>query len=306
MGNPSVAVRRAGPGLALGLGVVAVSSAAILISFARAQGLPALTIAALRMVFASAVVVPVALLRRGTEIRALPVQSILLAAGSGIFLALHFGFWVSSLDSTSVMSSVVLVSTNPLFVGLASLLIFRERPRAGALVGIGIAVLGAAAVALSDAGQTGPGSLRGDILALLGAVSASGYLLLGRRLRPLMPLEVYIGIAYPTAAAALTCAVAVSGARLFGYPLSGYLWAALIALGPQLIGHSSYNWALKYVSATLVAVTLLGEPVGATLLAIPILDQVPTGWRVAGGLMILAGIFLSVRGETRTTQAKGK
>ena len=288
--------RAAGPGFALALGVAAVSSAAILITFARAQGIPALSIAALRMGIAAVVVAPVALFRCRAELRALSAKDWALSLASGALLALHFGFWTSSLDSTSVMSSVVFVSTNPLFVAVASAFLFHERLRPAGMAGIGIAIIGGAVVGFADAGQ-GAASARGDVLALLGALSASGYLLLGRQLRVRMSLPLYVGIVYVTAAAALFLVVGLTGLRLSAYPPSGYFWVLLLALGPQLLGHTSYNYALKYVSATLVTVTLLAEPVGATLLAIPLLSQVPTGARIVGGLCILAGIVLAAIGN---------
>ena len=149
----------------------------------------------------------------------------------------------------------------------------------------------------ADAGQGGAASTRGDILALLGALSMSGYLLVGRRLRARMSLALYIGIVYVTAAALLFIAAGFSGLRLCRVPPGGYLWVLLLAIGPQLLGHTSYNYALKYVSATFVTVTLLAEPVGATLLAIPLLSQVPSPARIAGGACILAGIVLAAVGN---------
>jgi len=285
--------------LALILGVAAVSSAAVLITLARQQGVPALSIAALRLTMASVVVVPVALLRRRGEIRSLSAKDAGLAAVSGVFLALHFGFWTSSLDSTSVMSSVVFVSTNPVFVALASALLFHERPGAGTVTGIGVATAGGALVGFLDAYQSGGASTRGDLFALAGAVSASVYLLVGREVRSRMSLSLYVGIVYPVAALGLLAAVAITGTPLeLSLPV-GMLWVAALAFGPQLLGHTSYNYALKYVSATLVTVTLLAEPVGATLLAIPVLGQVPTPLRILGGVLILAGVFLAARSESR-------
>jgi drug/metabolite transporter (DMT)-like permease len=291
---------RTGAGFALGMGVAAASFAAILIVAARAQGIPALSIAALRMTAAALVVAPIALFRCAGEIRALSARDLGLAIASGILLAFHFGFWTSSLDSTSVMSSVVFVSTNPLFVAAASALLFHERLRPAALAGIGVAVAGGVVIGIADAGLGGGGTTRGDIMALLGAVAASGYLLVGRQLRARMSLMLYVGIVYVTAAVALLCAVVLSGAPLAGFPGEGYLWVLLLALGPQLLGHTSFNYALKYVSATFVTVALLGEPIGATLLAIPLLSQVPTIPRIIGGLCILAGIFLAARAESGT------
>jgi drug/metabolite transporter (DMT)-like permease len=279
--------------------VLAVSSAAVLISLARAEGVPALAIAALRMSIAALVVVPFALAGRREEIRRLKPPDVLLAVGSGILLAMHFGFWISSLDHTSVMSSVVLVSTNPVFVGLASALLLREKPSRGTVMGIAVAVLGGAVVGLADLGPSGGASLRGDALALLGALSVSGYLLIGRRLRRSMSVSLYVALVYLTAAVALLALVGITSTRIAGFPLRGYLWVLLLAAGPQLLGHTSYNWALKYVSATFVTVTLLAEPIGATLLAIPVLGQVPTPIRLAGGVLILAGVFLAARAEAR-------
>jgi drug/metabolite transporter (DMT)-like permease len=296
---------RTGVDLALALGVAAVSSAAILITLARQQGVPALSIAALRLAFAAVVVVPVALARCRRELRSLRGRDLGLAAASGVFLALHFGFWTTSLDSTSVMSSVVFVSTNPLFVAVASALLFRERLRAGTVTGIAIAVAGGALVGLLDAAQSGSSSARGDLLALAGAVCASAYLLVGRNVRSRMSLPLYVGIVYPVAALGLLFAVGITGTPLELFRPRGMLWVAILAAGPQLLGHTSYNYALKYVSATLVTVTLLAEPVGATLLAIPFLGQVPTLPRAAGGVLILVGIFLAARAEARARKRQG-
>lgn len=288
----------------LTLGVIAVSSAAILISFARAQGVPALAIAAFRMTFAAIVVVPIALARCRAEIRDLSGRELLRAVAAGVLLALHFAFWISSLDDTSVMSSVVIVSTSPIFVGLATVLLLHERLKAATMAGLAVAIVGAAVVAFTDLGQAGARSARGDLLSLMGAVSASGYILLGRGVRKRMSLILYIGIAYLTAAIVLLALAGMTGTRLTGYPLEGYAWVALLAAGPQLLGHTSYNWALRYVSATFVTITLLAEPIGATLLAVLLLSQVPSAFRLAGGALILGGIFLAARGESRGEEEK--
>lgn len=287
------------PYLVLSIGIFAVSSSAIIIMFARAEGVPAVAIAALRLTFASLALAPFAWTRARGEWARLAPRDFALALGSGVFLALHFAFWISSLDYTSVMSSVVFVSTNPLFVGLASVLLLRETVRRGTIVGIVIAGVGGALIGFSDLGQTGAESLWGNALALAGAVTVSGYLLIGRRLRKQLSLLAYIGLVYTTAALVLLAMALAMGANLFGYSLAGYLLIALLAVGPQLIGHTSYNWALKYVSATFVTVTLLAEPIGATLLAIPILAQVPPPIKLIGGALILIGIYFAARGETQ-------
>lgn len=289
------------PYLVLAIGIFAVSSAAILITFARAEGVPAVSIAALRLTFASLALAPFVWTRARGEWANLSRRDFALAIVAGISLALHFAFWISSLDFTSVMSSVVFVSTNPLFVGLASVVFLRESLQRGTIIGIIIAGIGGALIGLIDLGNAGVGTLFGNALALAGAVTVSGYLLIGRRLRKQLSLLAYIGLVYSTAAIVLLVIALAMGANLLGYSWQGYLLVVLLAAGPQLIGHTSYNWALKYVSATFVTVTLLAEPIGATLLAIPILAQVPEPIKMLGGVLILVGIYFAAREETRTT-----
>jgi len=283
------------PYLVLAIGMLAVSSAAILISFARAEGMPAVAIAAWRLTLASLVLAPFALAHSRNEWRALEPRELALAVVSGISLALHFAFWISSLDYTSVMSSVVFVSTNPLFVALASVFVLRESLKRATIIGIVIAMLGSVLIGASDLGSAGAESLQGDVLALLGAVTVSGYLLIGRRLRKKLSLVGYISIVYSTAALALLVLAFAMGVPLFGYAWQAYALVALLAAGPQLVGHTSYNYALKYLSATFITVTILAEPIGATLLAIPLLQQNPDPIKLMGGALILVGIYFAAR-----------
>ncbi len=264
--------------------------------------MPAVTIAALRLTFASIVLMPVAAVRSRAEWRRLQPRDLALALGSGILLALHFAFWISSLDYTSVMSSIVFVSTNPFFVALASVLLLRESLRRGTIIGILIAALGGALVGLTDLGVGGAESLQGDALALAGAVTVSGYLLIGRRLRRELSLVAYIGLVYTTAAVVLLALAFVMRTPLLGYSPLAYALIILLAVGPQLIGHSAYNWALKYVSATFVTITVLAEPIGATLLAIPLFAQVPSPVKLVGGVLILIGIYFAAREESMNSK----
>ncbi len=287
------------PYLVLAVGIAAVSSSAILVMFARAQGVPAVAIAAWRLALASVLLSPIVLARGPNEWRRLSRADLALTVLAGVFLAFHFAFWISSLDYTSVMSSIVFVSTNPFFVGVASVLLLREPMQRWTILGILLAAVGGAIVGLTDMSQAAGESLLGDALALAGAVTVSGYLLIGRRLRRQLSLFAYIGLVYSTAAIVLLALASLMGALSLNYTLPGYLLIVLLAIGPQLIGHSAYNWALKYVSATFVTVTILAEPIGATLLAIPLLGQVPSGVKLVGGALVLAGIYLAARAETR-------
>jgi len=273
----------------LATGVVAVSCAAVLIREADA---PALVIAAYRLGLAA---VPTGALALATG-RCRPSQGGLLVWPllAGTFLALHFGFWIASLQHTSVTTSVVLVTTNPLFVGLASPFVLRERVSAATWTGIGIATAGAALMAAEDLGE-GAGTVVGDLYALLGAVFGAGYLMMGRLARPQMSWVGYVGIVYPAAAVLLVGSVLVAGEPFTGYSTKTFVMLGLLALVPQLVGHSAINWALAFVPAALAAVAILGEPVGATILAVFVLKEVPSAFEVAGAILVLAGVYAALR-----------
>lgn len=287
--------------IVLGAGIVAVSLASILIKFARAEQIPPLVIAASRLGIASIVITPLAWARARDEIRSLNRREVLLALASGVFLALHFAFWISSFDYTSVMSSVVLVATNPLFVALASVLMLRESLARSTWIGILVAVAGGFIVGAADLGANSA-SLNGDLLALAGSIAVSGYVLIGRRLRRKLSLLGYIGLVYSTAALILLTLAIASGASLADYSPTGYLLLILIAIGPQVVGHTAFNYALRYISAALVAVILLSEPVGATLLAVPLLKEIPSPFKLLGGALVLAGILVASWGDNRVAQ----
>ena len=279
--------------LVLAFGVVSVAFAAVFIKLAEA---PPLVIAAYRLCLASLVLAPVAWWRARDELRKLGRRQLLMAVASGAFLALHFGLWIASLDYTTVASSVVLVTASPIFVAVASYLLWREKLTTRIVGGIAASIVGAAVIGFSN-WQAGAGSLLGSVLALGGATAVAGYLLIGRRLRQNMGLLSYIFLTYLSAGLVLLTAALVSGQRLTGYPGMTYLMFVLLALVPQLLGHSSLNWALRFVPATMVTIAVLGEPVGATVLAFFILKEVPSWMEIAGGVVILAGIAAAFSGS---------
>ena len=290
--------------------ILAVSTASILIRFAQ-QNAPSLVIAAFRLTFASLILAPLALTRHRAELRSLTRRELSLGLLSGFFLALHFATWISSLEYTTVASSVVLVSTSPLWVALLAPLVLRERLTRAVLVGMLLALTGGVVIALSDAcvwqnGLACPSlaefvrgnAFFGNSLALAGAWTVAGYLLIGRSLRAKMSLVPYIFVVYSMAAVVLIVIMFAAGETPLGYPPLTYLWMLLLALVPQLIGHSTYNWALRYMPAALVAVTTLGEPIGSTILAYFILREAPTWIKIGGAVMILAGIYIASRGKS--------
>jgi drug/metabolite transporter (DMT)-like permease len=292
------------PYVGIGLGVVAVSTASILIRYAQLAGVPSLVIAAYRLSLASLVLLPIVVWRRRAELRALGRRQAVLAVVSGIFLGVHFGAWISSLAYTSVASSVVLVSTNPLFVALIAAAALGERLTRPVLAGLGLTLLGAIAVGLSDV-CGGPGgcpawrdlvrgpALLGDGLALLGAVAGAIYYSAGRALRPSMSLTTYIFLTYGTAAVTLVAAALAARLPATGYTPQVYGLFLLLALVPQLIGHSAFNWALRYLPATYVAVTTLGEPVGSIIFAALLFGEVPSRAKLLGSALILCGILVA-------------
>ena len=273
------------------LGVIAVSFAAVLIRLADA---PPLVIAAYRLCLASLILAPLAWLHSRQELCRLARRDIILAVASGAFLALHFALWIASLSYTSVATSVVLVTVTPIFVAVASYLLFHERLTRQAIAGIVVCLAGAALIGYGN-WQIGPESLFGGVLALLGALAVAGYLLIGRRLRQQVGLLSYAFLVYGSAAVMLLVAVLVRGYPIVGYSGDTYIMLVLLAVVPQLMGHMSLVWALRFVSATLVTIAVLGEPVGATVLAFLILEEVPTWSEIVGGVLILAGIFVAFR-----------
>jgi drug/metabolite transporter (DMT)-like permease len=287
--------------------ILAVSTSAVFIRFAQAD-VPSLVIAALRLTCATLLLSPLALTRHRQELKGLTQKEIILVAISGFFLAVHFATWISSLEYTSVASSVVFVSTGPLWVALLSPFMLKEQLTRKAVLGLVIAIVGGIMIGLSDA-CTWNGSLHcpdlaqvmrgramwGNFLALVGAWTVSGYLMIGRKLRAGMTLIPYIFLVYGLSAIVLVLIMLAAGQSPFGYPARAYGWIFLLAAFPQLIGHSTYNWILRYIPATLVAIVTLIEPIGSAILAFLILREVPSTGLLLGGILILVGIYLASR-----------
>ena len=300
--------------LAILIAILAVSTGSIFIRLAQKDA-PSLVIAATRLTLASLVLAPIALTKHRDEIRNLTRGEWALAILSGLFLSIHFATWITSLEYTTVVASVVLVSTGPLWVALLSPIFLREFPTRWVWLGMGLALLGGILVGLSSScslsgfGLSCPplsdlmagSAFLGNFLALLGALTVAAYLMIGRRLRAKISLVPYIFIIYSVASLALIVYMLIAGQTPFGYPPITYLWMLCLALIPQLIGHSTYNWALRYMPASLVSVTTLSEPIGSAIFAFFILSEIPTGLTLVGGVFILAGIYVSTLSTSSTT-----
>jgi drug/metabolite transporter (DMT)-like permease len=287
--------------LVLTIGVLAVSFAAIFIRYARiASGSDAaafsLVVSAGRMLVAAAVLTPIGLatLRRQKP----PSRAVWLGVGAGLALAGHFATWISSLTFTSVAASTAIVTTNPVWVSLIAWIVMRERPRPQVITGAGIALVGGLLIAFGDAGGSGSGSnpLLGDALALLGALFASAYFLLGRTAQKAgLSLPAYSGLAYGVAALALVPTPLIAGVPYGPYPLAAYLWIALLGIVPQLAGHTSFNWAVKHLDPAVVTMVILLEPVGSAAAALILFREFPGPATLGGALVILLGVLIAVR-----------
>ena len=280
---------------AVAVGVLAVSAAAILIRLAEA---PAIAVAFWRCALGAALLLPPALMRRERFPRG---RDLYVGVASGVALGAHFGFWISSLDHTSVAASVVLVSTQPVFVAILAYLLFGERTSPLSFAGILAALAGTAVIAGDD--SVGSAALLGNALALVGAVTIAIYVLIGRSSRTggigVLPYSVVV---YSAAALALLPVALLFEVRLWGYSGETWLWLWAITLGPQIMGHTVFNWALRYVEASVISGTILAEPVVSALLAWLILSEKPGVATVVGGAVVLSGLFLLLRGRRLPTE----
>ena len=280
------------PNLALLASIIAVSTASILIRMSDAGPL---TIAAYRMSISTFMLLPFFI--KGERLKSFIDSSTrdkVTLAAVGVVLALHFASWITSLEYTSVASSVILVHIDPIFVAVVSHFYMGEHVDRRTVVGMVVAFIGSAVIAWGDAG-VGESNLYGDLLALSGGIMLGLYLLAGRRLRQSLDLVSYVTPVYTVSALTLVLMGLASGSQMGGYPTQEYVLFTTIALVPMIFGHTVYNWTLRYLSAAVVSISLLGEPVGAIILAYFFLGETPSMTTLIGGVVTLLGIYLCVQ-----------
>ena len=286
------------------LALVGISFAGPLVRLSHADPL---AIAVWRLGF-SLIIVAIALAMTGgwRQWRTLNGRAIAIALGAGAMLAIHFWSWNASVSMTTVAASVLLVNAQPAIVAVLSMVWLREPPSRRQWVGIAIAMVGAAVVALPEfsasRGAHSTRALLGDALAFLGAITGATYFVAGRRLRESLDLWPYVGLVYGACFVVLLGFAVLTRTSVAPQPPREMTIFAALALGPMLLGHTGFNWALKYVPAYVVNLTLLGEPVGATLLAalLPGIRELPTAATFAGGALILAGVYVAARSARPT------
>lgn len=280
------------PYLVLLGGVLAVSVSSIMVRYTTADPL---VVAFYRMLLTAILLAPVAAKQDGLR---MDRKSLRLSVLSGIFLAAHFASWFWSIRLTSIASSTILVDTHPLWVLLISFIVWRERP---GRVGLGATLLalgGAVLISWGDL-QFDPQALLGDLLAVVGAITVSAYFLIGQQVRKQVGALLYSVTAYGVAGVTLLVAALAMGAPLTGFaPINWVLFLGLAVI-PTIFGHTVFNWVLRYLPAPVVSLSILGEPVGATLMAWILFTQVPSPATLAGGTLTLGGIFLYLWHQVR-------
>lgn len=284
---------RVSPRAGLLLAIVAVSAGAILV---RLSDAPSSVAAFYRVLFTTLPLIPIAAWRYWDHFARITRRDMLFAVCSGIALALHFAAWFESLSWTSVAASVTLVQAQPVFVALGAWLLLRERVTSRMVVGILVAVIGMISMSVGDfigGVRIGPRPLYGNTLALFGAVMAAGYVLAGRSLRQRLALVPYVVVVYSVCTVSLFAIVYAEGHALSGYPPREWAIFVGLAVGPGLFGHTVLNWVLGHLESSVVSVSLLGEPVGATILALVFLSEVPTPITILGGAVVLTGIAIT-------------
>jgi drug/metabolite transporter (DMT)-like permease len=282
--------------LVLAAGIVAISWAAPLVRLAEPA--PVLVIAALRLGFAAPPMVAIASVRGTEDLRTARRADLGAMALAALALTGHFVFWIAALQRTSIITGVVLVTMQPIFVGIGAWIVLRERPSRPVVLGASIALVGALLLAGDDLGDRG--SLVGDLLALIGGLLSSAYLVIGRGARRRISTASYGAGVYSMTALLLLVLAFATGTPLTGHSTGSYAAIVALAIVPQLIGHNAFNWSLGFLPAAVVAIAILGEPVGATAIAAIVLDEVPTLLELAGGAVVLLGVYVALRDVNAT------
>jgi drug/metabolite transporter (DMT)-like permease len=278
------------PKFAILIGIVAISTASI---FVRLSSSSPLVIAAYRMLFASILMGLLGVNNLG-NIKNLSRREVIILLVSGIALGGHFGTWTASLFFTSIAASTVLTDSSPIFVTIISWLLLKEKTRLKEFFGIILSLIGVMLIAGSDVSIGAMNNFHGDLLALLSAVFISIYLVAGRRLRRILDLASYTFIVYGIASLTLFVAALLMSNNVMALSIHELLIFIALALIPSGLGHNSYNYALKYLKASIVSVATLGEPVGASILALLIFKEIPSITTIIGGVIVILGIIITI------------
>lgn len=265
----------------------------------RLSEAPALAIAAYRMLFTIGILALPVYFKNREEFKKLSRKDFLMCLCSGIFLALHFASWIQSLQMTTVANSTILVSSSPIFVALINYFLLKERISKRMVLGISISLAGSVIIGMGASQGGGSSMMVGNILAFMGAIFVAGYLVLGGIARKTISAGVYVFIVYSVSALVLFSMCVITGTPLSPYPAREYILFFFLALFSSILGHTLYNYLMKYFSSTLISVSTLGEPIFASLMALLIFREIPSVYTLVGGLITIAGIYYYLMTQNR-------
>lgn len=279
--------------LAIAIAMVSISFAAIFIKWSESTPF---IIAGYRLGFTALMLIPVMFWTGGfSQLRSFSTKELSLVLVSGVALTFHFGLWIVSLTLTLVSTSVILVTSHPIFVAGVSHFLLKERVRTVAAIGIAVAFSGVALISISDY-SIGGGTLFGDLLAFLGGLCAGVYFLSGRIARQTIALTPYAFSVYGVSAVLLLLSAGLAGDRLMVTSSHEIILFVLMAIIPTIMGHTMFNYALKRVPAHIISTSVLGEPVGASILAYYLLPhEIPNLAIIAGGALVVGGLYVVLR-----------
>jgi drug/metabolite transporter (DMT)-like permease len=280
--------------------VLALAFSSIFITQLERAEVPPLTIAFYRMLLATILLAPVAFAWKRKEIAAFQGKDIAMLGLGGLFLALHFGAWISSLKYIPIATSVVLVNSHPLFVVIASFLFLGQKPSRYGLLGTIIGLIGMLIIS-KDGLNNAEFALKGDLLAILGALAVVGYFIIGSKVRARVSLLGYVTPLYAVCSVFLFLWMLAAGHRIYPYGSTVWVYFFALAIVPTILGHTVFNWAIKHVSASTISLVFLGEPIGASILAFLFFGQKPPVATFTGGGLILFGIYLTMQANRTET-----
>lgn len=289
-------MQKAKPRLVLLAGLIGMSFSAILVRFSSA---PSLVSATYRMVWASLIITPVILIRHRDELKRLSRRDLILCCSSGILLALHFAAWFESLKLTSITNSTVLVCTDVIFASIGYALFLKGKIPKGGILSIAVTFAGSVVIALGNK-TASAGSIKGDLLALAGAVFVAGYILIGRVQRAHLTTNMYTWLVYSSSAITLLCLSFATSTPLTGWGKEEVFIGFLLGLVCTILGHSLVSWSLKYLSPAYISATKLCEPVFASILAIIFFAEVPSFIQITGALVIITGVCMFSNAERKS------
>lgn len=283
------------PYIPIFIGVISVSLSAIFVKLANAE---AGIIAFYRMLFSVLIMAPLFFLKYIKELRQLSKRDWLFSSIAGVFLAFHFILWFESLNYTSVASSTVLVTLQPLFAFVGTYFFFKEKITMKTIFAGAIAIVGSVLISWGDFKLNGA-AFYGDILALVACALVTAYLLFGQDVRKRLSLVTYTMLVYVVSTITLLIYVLIKGESFGPYPTMDWVWFILLAIVPNLFGHTLFNWSIKYVSTNVVSIAILFEPIGAAILALLIFKEYLIVTQLLGGLIVIMGILLFVIDEKK-------